>query len=646
MKKCGLIIRVSTDRQARNKEGSLKNQLQRLQAHIEYKNNVIGKEKWIEAEKYVLEGISGKDSFRSRQFGKLFEDLRSEKINTIICTALDRVCRSVKDFLNFFEILQEYQIEFVCLKQDYDTTSSRGKLFITIMMALAEFERETTSERTKDAIFARAERGLWNGGRIFGYDLDPDKKGNIIPNDKEKVIVNFAFDTYLRNGSIHATVRAMNENGFRTKQYESRYERSHPAREFTYSTIQHVLTNFAYIGKKEVNKKKRTQDQEKLPEEERYKIGDAVWEPIIDEEKFFRVQDLLNKNNASGHNETKTIKHTYILNSGLLWCDECGQEMEGRSGTGRKGIRYYYYICKNKECKFKIPADEIENLILDRIKELATHEDIVTDLIKTTNDRLQTNLPQLWERKELLEKELIEIKNSANVLLDKLPSMSDANSVFFEEKLSQLSKRREEIETGIETVESMIQETGKKAMSKETIIRVLSKFSDNFTRLQPYQQKEMIQAVIHKIMVSSDEIKIGLYGQTSDIALSRIYAPEKNSQVPTQLPDHATQRTNSDKSVAETIPCFYRFNNKMKALCRGEKADSIPKDKIMTQREWNSYLNQAENKNPILEGFRYLECLEESPGSTYKNVASKFNISKARVSQMIALVTKLHRKDN
>ncbi len=73
-------------------------------------------------------------------------------------------------------------------------------------------------------------------------------------------------------------------------------------------------------------------------------------------------------------------------------------------------------------------------------------------------------------------------------------------------------------------------------MSKETIIRVLSKFSDNFTRLQPYQQKEMIQAVIQKIIVSSDEIKIGLYGQTSDIALSRICAPEKNSQVPTQLP--------------------------------------------------------------------------------------------------------------
>lgn len=153
------------------------------------------------------------------------------------------------------------------------------------MMALAEFEREVTSERTREAIIARAVRGLWNGSRILGYDLDPDKKGYLISNEKEKVIINFAFDTYLQHGAIHATVKAMNENGFRTKQYESRYERSHPAREFTYSTVRHVLTNYAYIGKKEVNKKKKIQDQEKLPEEERYKIVDAVWPLIVDEEK-------------------------------------------------------------------------------------------------------------------------------------------------------------------------------------------------------------------------------------------------------------------------------------------------------------------------------------------------------------------------
>ncbi|MGA1867710.1 MAG: hypothetical protein ACMUJM_04090 [bacterium] len=82
----------------------------------------------------------------------------------------------------------------------------------------------------------------------------------------------------------------------------------------------------------------------------------------------------------------------------------------------------------------------------------------------------------------------------------------------------------------------------------------------------------------------------------------------------------------------------------MKALCKGQKKESIPKEKIFTQREWRHYLNQAIRKNPIIEGYKYFECLQESPDSTYSAVAEKFNISKARVCQMIALVIRLPRE--
>ncbi|MDH7494139.1 MAG: zinc ribbon domain-containing protein, partial [Candidatus Saccharicenans sp.] len=80
--------------------------------------------------------------------------------------------------------------------------------------------------------------------------------------------------------------------------------------------------------------------------------------------KFYSVQALLKKNCVSKHNEAKPVKHSYIQNGGLLWCGKCGKEMEGRSGTGARGVRYYYYICKNMECKFKLPADEIEGVVL------------------------------------------------------------------------------------------------------------------------------------------------------------------------------------------------------------------------------------------------------------------------------------------
>jgi hypothetical protein len=127
VRRAALVTRVSTDRQAMTVEGSLKNRLQRLRQHIEYKRTACAEE-WVEAKVCGLKAISGKDSLRSQEFQGLFADIRSGRVNTILCTALDRISRSVKDLLNFFEILNQHGVEFVCLKQNYDTTTPQGML--------------------------------------------------------------------------------------------------------------------------------------------------------------------------------------------------------------------------------------------------------------------------------------------------------------------------------------------------------------------------------------------------------------------------------------------------------------------------------------------------------------------------------------
>ena len=105
----GLITRVSLEEQASNPEGSLVNQLQRLRSPLQYKKDTAGEE-WIEASHYELRGISGKNSVRSPEFQRLFDDVRAGKIDVVLVTALDRVCRSVSDFLIFFEFLNLSQI--------------------------------------------------------------------------------------------------------------------------------------------------------------------------------------------------------------------------------------------------------------------------------------------------------------------------------------------------------------------------------------------------------------------------------------------------------------------------------------------------------------------------------------------------------
>jgi len=510
-KRCGFVIRVSTDKQARNPEGSLTNQLQRLQAHLKYKNTACG-ESWTEAGRYILKGISGKDSFRSAEFTQLFSDIESGRVNTVICTALDRICRSVKDFLNFFEILTKYNVEFVCLKQNYDTTSSQGKLFITIMMALAEFERTQTSERNKDTTIARAERGLWNGGNLLGYDLDPAKKGYLFVKKQEKATIQFAFKKYLECGSLMETARALNTQGYRSKGYTSRRNRVRTPQLFGRSSIKQMLVNFSYIGKKEINKKWMLMDQNKLPDSQKYRIVPAVWDPLVDEETFHKVQNLLSKNTASRHNGTATIKHVYILNGGLLICEKCGKPMEGTCGTGKLGNKYFYYHCK--ECKFKMPAGEIERVIIDKIKELSMHDDVVGLMIKDANAELQKELPQLKNQRDALQKRLYEIKTQADGIMLKWSAIATTeNSIFLKEKLDELARERKDADTGLLELEIQINNTEREAIRKEDVMLALSKFASLFDTLPPYQKKEIIRLLMKKAILNPEGIKIALIGK-------------------------------------------------------------------------------------------------------------------------------------
>jgi site-specific DNA recombinase len=204
MKRCGLYIRVSTDRQAKVEEGSLKNQDQLLTQHVELKNKMDG-EQWVIGERYIDEGKSAKDITGRPAYLRMVEDIKRGRIDTIICTALSRISRSTRDLLDMIEFFKQHEVDFICLKEDFDTTTAQGKCFVTIMGALNEFEREQTGERMRTSILARAERGLWSGGRVFGYDPDPQRKGSLVPNPEEAKIVNFLYDTYLECGSVYET---------------------------------------------------------------------------------------------------------------------------------------------------------------------------------------------------------------------------------------------------------------------------------------------------------------------------------------------------------------------------------------------------------------------------------------------------------
>ena len=528
----GLVVRVSTDRQAMTEEGSLKNQLQRLRQYIEYKVTACGEE-WREVEVYELRAISGKDSLRSPEFQRLFADIRSGRVNTILCTALDRISRSVKDFLHFFEVINDHGVEFVCLKQNYDTTTPQGRLFVTMMMALAEFEREQTSERNREATAARAERGLWNGGRLLGYDLDPVRKGNLIPNPEEVVLVNFAFDTYLSSGSIAETTIGLNRRGYRTKAYTSRREKVHPGAEFRTASVQYLLKNPAYIGKKEVNKK--TKGRETVAGGRGYRLVDAVWPGIVDDEKFEKAQRLMAANSRSNHNGSRPIRQSYVLNGGLLHCGRCGASMEGRSGTGRLGVRYYYYVCRGADCGLRVAANEIEGAVLNRIQELTTNVALLERLTEETNLRMARQKPALSAKRRSLQKSLDRVKAQADKVLAEWATLEqETGRVFLTDKLAELAQHRNDLERGLAEVDQALKQVEREQVTADTVRSALGEFSEVYACLMPFERKELIRLVLRRAEIGDRQIVLELNSvQSSTMTMAQSHL---RSEPPNWLP--------------------------------------------------------------------------------------------------------------
>ncbi len=523
VRKVGLVVRVSTDMQAANPEGSLVTQLQRLRQQVAYKRDTIG-EPWEEAAVYELRGVSGKDSVRSPEFLRLFEDIRAGRVNTIICTALSRLCRSLRDFLDLLEVLDEHGVEFCSLKEQFDTTTPHGRLIMTILMALAQFEREQTSERTHDAVVARTERGLWNGGRLFGFDLDPDRKGYLLPNNAEVIGVNFAFETYLDVGSVAATVERMNRAGYRAKSFTSRRGKTHTGGEFAFSTVHQMLKNVAYIGKRAI------------PGPDGPLLVDAVWSGIVDPDLFERVQALMAGNARSGHNAVSHISHTYVLSGGLTICGRCGGAIEGRSGVSHLGKKYCYYVCRSG-CGMRVPADHLEGAVLGRLRALAADPATVETLTAQTNRRLARDLPKLRKQREALTKQLSKVAADADRVLTEWSAVPTVRA-FVEDRLGALSARRDDLHNGIADLERQIVEIESATAAARTVCEALRHVDEVYECLRPHERKELFKLLLRRVEVGDRQITLEIYAGAAPNAVQEKPRPSGSRFGPLDwLPD-------------------------------------------------------------------------------------------------------------
>jgi site-specific DNA recombinase len=513
VRKLGLYVRVSSDNQV-TEEGSLKSQKQRLEEEVTRRNH--GSSKWgTIVQVYVEEAKSGKDTNRP-EFLKMLQDVRRGTINTIMVTELSRLSRSVSDFLQILSFLEKYNADFVCPQYNFDTTSPSGRVFLTIIVSLAQFEREMVSERVKNNLKARTQRGLYNGGPCpLGFKTDPLKKGYLFPDDDEIPIVKEIFNAVLEIGSIRQAARELNQKGFRTKRTVYDGGRIVGGVPFNRDSLGALLVNYAYIGMREVNRDNKDQDQSQLLEGDRYQVVKAAWDGIIDENLFKRMQDLIEHNRHSLKNYVRA--YPYIL-SGIIKCQQCGENYVGISANGRND-KYFYYshksACKNGGM-YRFDAATLEEFVLKRMKTIATDRELLALLVDESNkqniDQIQ-HTESLWRTKR---NELAELGRSADALIDKMISLPKevVDSSFIQKKLKEFESRKVQLEAEIDDLAANKTKARDSIVVLDEIRKVLLKVLKNFKNLSVPLQRDLLRLVVCKIVLSPTQIKLVLYGKT------------------------------------------------------------------------------------------------------------------------------------
>lgn len=221
MKNCALVVRVSDPRQSDEPDKGTKIQIDQLNRYIDFINATAeekGEEKLNFFDTYELVGVSGRKSFDDKEFKRLHEDIRNGFVQVVMATGLDRFGRNVKKFLEFFEFIQEHDVDLVVTHYQIDTASPTGKLIITILMALAEMQSFQIGKKQLESRRERNAKGIRAGGSIpLGYDYHPKKTGIYVINKKESQIVQLIFRLYREHLSPTKVAHILNGKGYRTK---------------------------------------------------------------------------------------------------------------------------------------------------------------------------------------------------------------------------------------------------------------------------------------------------------------------------------------------------------------------------------------------------------------------------------------------
>ena len=240
--RCAIYTRVSTDHGLEQDFNSLDAQHDAAQAYVRSQAHAG----WtLSRSRYDDGGYSGGSTERPA-LQRLLADIRTRKVDVIVVYKVDRLTRSLADFAKLVELFDGHGVSFVSVTQQFNTTTSMGRLTLNVLLSFAQFEREVTSERIRDKIAASKRKGLWVGGIApLGYQTK-DRKIVVVEEEAERVRT--IFRRYLKLGSLNLLMADLRERGIVTKVRSLKTGCTVGGIPFTRGPLAHFLRNRFYIG--------------------------------------------------------------------------------------------------------------------------------------------------------------------------------------------------------------------------------------------------------------------------------------------------------------------------------------------------------------------------------------------------------------
>ncbi|MBB6622537.1 recombinase family protein [Clostridium gasigenes] len=517
----------------------------------EYASKYLNIDEFIE---YEDEGCTGANLHRD-DFKRLMSDAKLKKFDVLICYRLDRISRNVADFSSTLSTLQNYNIDFVSIKEQFDTSSPMGRAMVYIASVFAQLERETIAERVKDNMMELAKTGRWLGGvSPIGFDssqityldenLKERKMSKLTQNKEELKIVQLLFDKYLELKSLSAVETYTLQNNIKTK--KGSY--------FSKNNLRIILTNTVYVrannkvinhlnslgiqtcgeidnncGLLSYNKQKTVLTETGAAIRSYRDMSEWITtvsshSGIIDADKWLMVQQLLKDNKSKFPNEGKT--HNALF-TGILRCSKCGANMQIAHGhlSKKTGKKFYYYSCSMKKnskssvCDNKNgKVEEIDYAVIESLKELGNSKMNILKKIKEENKKSKSVRSTL-NNQNSIKLTIQSNEKKIDNLLNKL-SIDESLDDLILSKIKKIKLENEDLQNSINTLNILDLNSNEESLNLAFIELLLNRCSIIDT-LEPDEIKQLASGLIEYL---------GWNGETGKIKFDFIGSKEESKK--------------------------------------------------------------------------------------------------------------------